>query len=183
MGDSRNTSKESVGQLIEKEFMKGGAYYVYMLCDPITEAPFYIGKGKGDRIFHHEKDNSINKDKINKIKEIGGNILYKIDSFYGDEGESYKREHELISSLEGLTNKVKHMGSVKKPNKEPGTLFTMIASIIRNGYNEAYIRKIAIIYSSLVGDSPYKQLISATFNFCKIKTITTNCGNVLWQAE
>lgn len=28
-------------------------YYVYLLIDPDTNEPFYVGKGKDDRVFSH----------------------------------------------------------------------------------------------------------------------------------
>lgn len=31
-------------------------YYVYRLIDPRTYQTFYVGKGKGDRVFQHVKD-------------------------------------------------------------------------------------------------------------------------------
>jgi hypothetical protein len=43
-------------------------YYVYLLVDPDTEEPFYVGKGKENRVFAH-----INQD----IKEDTGNLKYK----------------------------------------------------------------------------------------------------------
>ena len=47
-------------------------YFVYQLLDPITNLPFYIGKGKNDRAKTHlwgtSKSNNPRKDK--KILEI-----------------------------------------------------------------------------------------------------------------
>ena len=28
-------------------------YYVYLLVNPITKSPFYVGKGEGNRVFDH----------------------------------------------------------------------------------------------------------------------------------
>ena len=44
-------------------------FYVYLLSDPDTGEIFYVGKGKGNRVFSHLNDNSDN-DKVKKIKEI-----------------------------------------------------------------------------------------------------------------
>ncbi|EOT48601.1 MULTISPECIES: LEM-3-like GIY-YIG domain-containing protein [Enterococcus] len=35
--------------------VKGQEYYVYLLVDPRTNQPFYIGKGKGNRVFAHKQ--------------------------------------------------------------------------------------------------------------------------------
>jgi len=48
--------------------------YVYIYIDPRTKEPFYIGKGKGDRLFSHLKDQS-ETEKIDRIKEIRKNGL------------------------------------------------------------------------------------------------------------
>lgn len=49
-----------------KEALK---YYVYVYSDPDTKEPFYVGKGKGNRVFQHLDDQS-ETDKANKINEI-----------------------------------------------------------------------------------------------------------------
>lgn len=46
------------------ESLPDGNYYVYALMDPITKLPFYIGKGKGNRAWHHLNG----RDKNNKKK-------------------------------------------------------------------------------------------------------------------
>ena len=50
-------------------------YYVYLLIDPTTNKPFYVGKGQGNRIFSHVQSvigstNDPNEDKKNKTENI-----------------------------------------------------------------------------------------------------------------
>lgn len=44
-------------------------YYVYLYIDPRDESIFYVGKGKGNRVFSHLRDKS-ESDKIKRITEI-----------------------------------------------------------------------------------------------------------------
>ncbi len=44
-------------------------YYVYLYLDPDTDEVFYVGKGRGNRVFNHLKDTS-ESEKTDRIKEI-----------------------------------------------------------------------------------------------------------------
>lgn len=56
---------------------KNKIYYVYMYLDPRNWVPFYIGKGKGNRMYAHirnktqKNENKHKRNKINKILELG----------------------------------------------------------------------------------------------------------------
>lgn len=80
--------------------------YVYLLARPplvSNVVPFYVGIGRGDRIFAHEKqarDPSASGSKIEAIREIwnqGDEVLRIIDSFH--EQDPWRREQELISQF------------------------------------------------------------------------------------
>lgn len=75
-------------------------FYVYILIDPRTELPFYVGKGKNDRMYHHEKREKSHNihltNKIRKIKSDGYEIIYKKFDCY-DEKSALKLEYDLIN--------------------------------------------------------------------------------------
>ena len=71
--------------------------------------PFYIGKGKGDRIFQHLKENNRDmndnkKEIIKNIKNQGYNPIIKIIKNELTEYESCTLEGIIISNLDNLTN-------------------------------------------------------------------------------
>lgn len=94
-----------------KEFVRTiDGWYVYILRRP-DGRPFYIGKGKGDRAFHHENearhpnDRRSNPFKLNVIREIkkaGGAVGYEIDLTAATEEEALAREMSLISAFKRL---------------------------------------------------------------------------------
>lgn len=99
----------------EKSLMSLGEFYVYGLIDPRTDKIFYIGKGKGNRVFEHEIEslNSPYSDKlklktISEIKKEGLEVKIIINSNL-TEDEAFASEAALINAFNyvfdiGLTN-------------------------------------------------------------------------------
>lgn len=97
-------------------------FYVYAISDPRTKFPFYIGKGSGNRAWHHLKDKKSNKDKIKLIDSIFKDGLSpKIDIIINNLSESlaYDIEYCIIKNAKNygihLTNKI---GICKPPSRK-----------------------------------------------------------------
>jgi len=78
-------------------------YYIYAYIDPRTNLPFYIGKGKGDRMFAHlrtaqaKRDNPDKAKVINDLLEAGLTpIIQEIESNILNEVEAYQKEEKQI---------------------------------------------------------------------------------------
>lgn len=101
-------------------------YYVYMLLDPNNDMPFYIGKGKENRVFDHLKcalnDIDSMTAKYQKIREIdkSGKLVKHVIVRHGlkDEKHAYQIEASLIDSLRylnfDLSNLVSGHNSIEK---------------------------------------------------------------------
>lgn len=77
-------------------------YYVYALIDPRTDMPFYVGKGKNNRMFNHLKEKTSGVKKNNKIFEIreAGFEPIAIKLLENlSEDNAYKSEEDIIKSL------------------------------------------------------------------------------------
>jgi hypothetical protein len=111
--------------------MADNEYYVYRLIDPRNKNTFYVGKGKGDRVFAHVQDALKNYKGINYSEEIEDEISTKIslireihargmevEIIYHrrglDEKTAYEVEAALIDAYPGLTNSVKGHGNTDR---------------------------------------------------------------------
>ena len=74
-------------------------YYVYLISDPSNGEIFYVGKGKGNRVFSHFKQTGDNE-KLNKIKEIQSKgLVPKIEILvHGVKDELTIKKIEAIST-------------------------------------------------------------------------------------
>jgi hypothetical protein len=80
-------------------------YYVYLLVDPRDGKIFYVGKGKGDRVFAHVHcalTTEGESDKLNTIRDIkraGKEVRYYIARHGMEEKEAFLVESVLIDLL------------------------------------------------------------------------------------
>ncbi len=90
--------------------IKALKYYVYIYSNPITDEIFYVGKGKGNRVFSHLEDSNENQ-KVKYISEIRQQGLEpKIEILiHGieDEKTALRVESSIIDLLgiQNITNK------------------------------------------------------------------------------
>lgn len=92
-------------------------FYVYRLIDPRNAETFYVGKGKGNRLFAHvndelssselEEDQDSISEKINRIRQIrndGFQVLHVIHRHGMDERTAFEVEAALIDATAGVSN-------------------------------------------------------------------------------
>lgn len=91
--------------------------YVYRLIDPRNGETFYVGKGKGNRVFAHihaEIDDDDPGEKLKRIHEIratGFDVAHVIHRHGLDDATASEVEAALIDAYPGLTNAVAGSGS------------------------------------------------------------------------
>lgn len=82
-------------------------YYVYALIDPQTGQPFYIGKGKGNRVFEHQQavlegrvglDLSLKQEQIRYLLDKNLRVEHMILRFNLDEAEAFLVESAFIDA-------------------------------------------------------------------------------------
>jgi hypothetical protein len=122
-------------------------YYVYLLIDPRSHSPFYVGKGKGARCFQHFRDFlkglCKNHRKKRKIAEIYNTGLRPQPLIF-DEGVAERDAHDLERSLiqgiglDILTNVVSGI-TLKKAKMR--ILDRVLANIARIKPFESWVRE------------------------------------------
>ena len=91
--------------------------YVYRLIDPRNGETFYIGKGRGNRMFAHIREKVEGDDLDNKLKRIreihlaGFEVAHVIHRHGMDDKTAFEVEAALIEAYPGLTNAVGGAGS------------------------------------------------------------------------
>jgi uncharacterized protein len=91
--------------------------YVYRLIDPRNGETFYVGKGKGNRVFDHvraEINSDDRDDKLRRIREIrnaGFEVAHVIHRHGMNNKTAVAVEAALIDAYPGLTNAVIGEGS------------------------------------------------------------------------
>ena len=90
---------------------RSSRWYVYELVDSRDGIVFYVGKGCGSRIDHHEKEalrgvRSRKTAKINEIRASGADVQKRQVAYFWDEQAAYDHETDHIEhfGLERLTN-------------------------------------------------------------------------------
>lgn len=95
-------------------------YYVYRLIDPRNGETFYVGKGKGNRIFSHingvllEENTDLLSEKMSRIHSIhlaGLEVGHVIHRHGLDEKTAFEVEAALIDAYPGVTNIMDGHGS------------------------------------------------------------------------
>lgn len=108
-------------------------YYVYLYVDPRDDKPFYVGKGKDDRVLEHllEKSDSPKSQRLRELKDAGrGPQLEILTHGLADEETALRIEAAVIDllNLGDLTNKVRGWRSVQFGRKSLNELIPYYAA-------------------------------------------------------
>jgi uncharacterized protein len=110
---------QSDREIFPEEVARQLKTYVYRLIDPRNGETFYVGKGKGNRVFSHinseagleddEKDPKL--ERIRAIRLAGFEVAHVIHRHGMSEETAFEVEAALIDAYPGLTNIVSGLGA------------------------------------------------------------------------
>ena len=98
-------------------------YYVYRLIDPRNAETFYVGKGRGNRVFDHASGKfapdseyvaGSKKERINEILTHGHQVIHIIHRHGLSNHAATEVEAALIDAYPGLTNSQTGIGSTDR---------------------------------------------------------------------
>lgn len=126
-----------------------GRFYVYHLIDPRSGAPFYVGKGQRDRIFHHECEARSGSQHpkcalIREIWSVGLEVGRVKVAHFCDEQAAYDFEAAEVERIgpDRLTNLISGGGAPKSPRRRrpvPAVDFSM-------EYAAGLLKQMAVIW-------------------------------------
>ncbi len=115
-----NYMKKSENNKFPEEVINKLKHYVYRLIDPRNSETFYVGKGTGNRVFNHIREEASVlegdeiKEKLKRIRDIrnsGFEVAHVIHRHGMDDKTVGQVEAALIDAYPGLTNIADGQGS------------------------------------------------------------------------